>query len=153
MIFGEFVQNGSEGKGQMCPLQKALRLLLLSGICALSTQQMCAAGSEANVTFVPGQTLLAEIGKAPGQDHGISLMSYVRAPGYSATVVRRTRAETSAPIGFRGSRNRVTEQGENRVTGALIPPRPTRLWHGEAGIIHALSQKEDIRKAGHKSAG
>src|SRR5207244_1199401 len=92
MIFGEFVQNGSEVKGQMCPLQKALRLLLLSGICALSTQQMCAAGSEANVTFVPGQTLLAEIGKAPGQDHGISLMSYVRAPGYSATVVRRTRA-------------------------------------------------------------
>ena len=145
----------------MYPLRKGLRLLLLSAICAVSTQQMCAVRSEANVTFVPGQALLAEIGKAPGQDHGISLVSYVHAPDYSVTVVRRTRAGSAeihknvddvwymiaggGTLVTGGSlvAGRETEAGELRGK-AISAGTPRRIGNGDfisipAGIPHWVS--------------
>ena len=44
------------------------------------------------VTFVPSARLSSEIAHAPGQDHGVALKTYASAPGYSATLIRRTRA-------------------------------------------------------------
>jgi mannose-6-phosphate isomerase-like protein (cupin superfamily) len=67
-----------------------LRLVLTLGI--LAAQPLCAAGKESGVTFMPANKLLADIAGAPGQDRGIALKTYLSAPGYSATLVRRTRA-------------------------------------------------------------
>jgi mannose-6-phosphate isomerase-like protein (cupin superfamily) len=76
----------------MRPIAAFLRLVLAFGICAATAQPICAARIESNVTFVPAKELLSDITKAPEQNHGIALKSYLSAPGYSATVVRRTRA-------------------------------------------------------------
>ena len=76
----------------MRPNPATLRLVLAFAICGATALPICAARNEPNVTFVPAKELLSDITKAPQQEHGIALKSYLSTPGYSATVVRRTRA-------------------------------------------------------------
>lgn len=64
-----------------------LGLVLALGIATVHP----AAATDSGVTFVPSNRLLSEITHAPGQDRGIALKTYASAPGYSATLVRRTR--------------------------------------------------------------
>src|ERR1700692_4459954 len=76
----------------MRPIPATLRLVLAFAICGAAALPICAARIESNVTFVPAKELLSDITRAPQQEHGIALRSYLSASGYSATVVRRTRA-------------------------------------------------------------
>lgn len=63
-------------------------LWLALGICGSAVQ--LSAGNASGVTFVPAQKLLPVVAKVP--DSGIALKTYLSEPGYSATLVRRTRA-------------------------------------------------------------
>jgi mannose-6-phosphate isomerase-like protein (cupin superfamily) len=76
----------------MRPSLAVFRLVLAFGICAAAAESACSAPNKSTVTFVPAKVLLSDIAKASGQDHGIALKTSLSAPGYSATVVRRTRA-------------------------------------------------------------
>ena len=76
----------------MRPIPATLRLVLAFAICGAAALPICAARNESNVTFVPAKELLSDIIRAREQDRGIALKTYLGAPGYSATVVRRTRA-------------------------------------------------------------
>jgi mannose-6-phosphate isomerase-like protein (cupin superfamily) len=64
--------------------------VLASGICGATALAAGAAGYTSGVTFVPAARLLS--GLATGGQRGIALRTYLSAPGYSATLVRRTRA-------------------------------------------------------------
>lgn len=113
----------------MLHFRKWLGLLAMGlpalGICA-TAEQTWAAGGEAGVTFVPGAALLSQIEKAPQLD-GISLTSPVQAPGYSATIVRRTRAG-SAEVHRHVADVWVVIAGAGTLVtgGSLIGPRETQ---------------------------
>jgi mannose-6-phosphate isomerase-like protein (cupin superfamily) len=78
------------------------------------------------VTFVPAKALLSDIAKASAQDHGIALKTYLSAPGYSATVVRRTRAGSAEVHRNVSDVWYVIDGGGTLVTGgALVGGRET----------------------------
>jgi mannose-6-phosphate isomerase-like protein (cupin superfamily) len=85
-----------------------------------------AAGNGSGVTFVPANKVLSELGQAPGQDHGIALKTYFSAPGYSATLVRRTRAGSAEVHPNISDVWYVIDGGGTLVTGgALVGTRET----------------------------
>ncbi|HEY2446945.1 MAG TPA: hypothetical protein VGI20_14510 [Rhizomicrobium sp.] len=69
-------------------MRAAKRIALALVVCASAPRAM---GSESPAKFVPANVLQSDIRKAPEQSQGIALVSYLREPGYSASVVRRTR--------------------------------------------------------------
>jgi mannose-6-phosphate isomerase-like protein (cupin superfamily) len=110
----------------MTPIPATLRLVLAFAICGATALPICAAQNASIVTFVPANELLSDITKAPEQDHGIALKSYLNAPGYSATIVRRTRAGSAEVHKSVSDVWYVIDGGGTLVTGgSLVGARET----------------------------
>lgn len=110
----------------MRPIAAIFRLVLVFGICAAATLPICAAPNKSSVTFVPAKAVLSELARASGQDGGIALKTYLSAPGYSATVVRRTRAGSAEVHRNVSDVWYVIDGGGTLVTdGALVGARET----------------------------
>jgi len=110
----------------MGPIPATLRLVLAFAICEATALPICAAPNKSSVTFVPAKAVLSDIAKAPDQDRGIALKTYLSAPGYSATVIRRTRAGSAEVHRNVSDVWYVIDGGGTLVTdGALVGARET----------------------------
>jgi mannose-6-phosphate isomerase-like protein (cupin superfamily) len=91
-----------------------------------AAQPVAAAGNESGVTFMPAQKLLPELAKPSGRDRGITLNSLLSARGYSAVLVRRTRAGSAELHRTVSDVWYVIDGGGTLVTnGALVGARET----------------------------
>jgi mannose-6-phosphate isomerase-like protein (cupin superfamily) len=110
----------------MRPNPATLRLVLAFAICEATALPICAAPNKSSVTFVPAKAVLSDIAKAPDQDRGIALKTYLNAPGYSATVIRRTRAGSAEVHSNVSDVWYVIDGGGTLVTGgSLVGARET----------------------------
>ncbi|HEY1613486.1 MAG TPA: hypothetical protein VGF97_07350 [Rhizomicrobium sp.] len=99
--------------------------------------------AHAGVTFVPAKQLMATIEQTREQSTGIALMNYLRTPGYSAAVVRRTTAgkaelhERVDDIWY------VLDGGATLVTGgSLIDPHGTEAGEVRgSGVSHGTERQ------------
>lgn len=99
-----------------------LSLVLALGIATIHP----AAGNDSGVTFVPANKLHSDIAHAGGRDRDIALKTYLSAPGYSATLIRRTRAGSAEVHRNISDVWYVIDGGGTLVTGgALVGARET----------------------------